>query len=139
MPILDHTPDHQRVEERLRQDLVAWLATVRPDGRPHLVPVWFLWDGQALLILSQPMSQKVRNLRLNPWVTVALDNSREGHEVVLCEGTATLLDRPSREVTPPAYVAKYRQLLAPMEWPPDEMIAEYSQAIRVEVTRFITW
>ena len=45
---------------------------MRADGRPHLVPVWFLWDGETLLIFSEPEKQKVRNLRANGQVSLAL-------------------------------------------------------------------
>ncbi len=38
------------IEERLRSNEMVWLTTVRPDGRPHSVPVWFLWDGATVLI-----------------------------------------------------------------------------------------
>ena len=34
------------VEEFLRGAQVAALSTVRPDGRPHVVPVWYEWDGK---------------------------------------------------------------------------------------------
>ncbi len=42
------------VEQRLRTDQIVWLTTVRPDGRPHVVPVGFFWDGQTFLICSEP-------------------------------------------------------------------------------------
>ena len=32
--------DRERVEGRLRSNLIAWLTTVRPDGQPVTVPVW---------------------------------------------------------------------------------------------------
>ena len=41
---------------------------VRPDGAPHLVPIWFWWDGEAVLVFSKPDAQKVRNLRIQPRV-----------------------------------------------------------------------
>jgi len=34
----------QRVIQRLRQERHAWLCTLRPDGSPHITPVWFVWD-----------------------------------------------------------------------------------------------
>ena len=39
-------------DQRLRTDQIAWLGTVRPDGRPHLVPIWFLWDGESVLFFT---------------------------------------------------------------------------------------
>jgi predicted pyridoxine 5'-phosphate oxidase superfamily flavin-nucleotide-binding protein len=34
-----------QTEAALRDDPVVWLSSVQPDGRPHVVPVWFHWDG----------------------------------------------------------------------------------------------
>src|SRR5258708_10577386 len=80
-----------RVEERLRSDEMVWLTTVRPDGRPHNIPVWFLWESATILIFSKPNSQKIRNLLQNQSVTLALDDTKKG--VVILEGTSELLGR----------------------------------------------
>lgn len=37
-------------ELRLREEEVAGLTTVRPDGQLQSVPIWFLWDGETFLI-----------------------------------------------------------------------------------------
>ena len=50
----DSTEIGARAERRLREEEIAWLTTVRADGQPQSVPVWFLWDGDAFLIYSQP-------------------------------------------------------------------------------------
>src|SRR5690242_9108963 len=97
-------PKDAHIDERLRADVIIWLTSVRPNGRPHSVPVWFLWDGASVLVFSQP-DQKIRNLRANPAVVVALDNTAGGEDVVLFEGEAALLDPGSVAVTLPAYVA----------------------------------
>lgn len=139
MPVEDHTPDQEQTEARLQSDLMAWLATVRPDGRPHVVPVWFLWEGDTILILSKPGNQKIKNISNNPHVTIALDDSKTGSEPVVCDGIATLLPEPSVAMLPPAYEEKYRGLLEQMEWPADDMIKEFSQPIRIRITRFLTF
>ena len=38
----------RRVLPMLAEERVVWLSTVRPDGTPHLVPTWFVWNGDAL-------------------------------------------------------------------------------------------
>ena len=38
-----------RIRRFLETEPVVWLSSVRPDGNPHLVPVWFWWDGEALV------------------------------------------------------------------------------------------
>jgi nitroimidazol reductase NimA-like FMN-containing flavoprotein (pyridoxamine 5'-phosphate oxidase superfamily) len=49
--------------DRLRDDPVVWLSSVQADGRPHLVPVWFHWDGERIVAFSKPNARKVENLR----------------------------------------------------------------------------
>jgi predicted pyridoxine 5'-phosphate oxidase superfamily flavin-nucleotide-binding protein len=56
MKLTSHLPDDRRahVEGRLRANLMAWLTTVRADGRPDSVPVWFLLrDDETILMYSQ--------------------------------------------------------------------------------------
>ncbi|HEY0737114.1 MAG TPA: TIGR03667 family PPOX class F420-dependent oxidoreductase [Herpetosiphonaceae bacterium] len=134
-----NSPKDAHVAERLRTELIMWLSSTRPDGRPHLVPVWFLWDGQSILIFSKPNNQKIRNLRQNSNVMVSLEAANEGEDIVLIEGQATLLEESTSEVMPPEYVEKYSAQIAAFQWTPEGMAAEYSQAIRIQPTRFIAW
>ncbi len=133
---LDLSDDKQvHADERLRANPIIWLGTVRPDSKPHLVPVWFLWDGATVLIFSKP-DQKIRNLQQNPNVTLALDDSKEGEDAVLIDGEATLLDAGEVNTTLPAYAEKYAAKLASMGWTAGSMAGSYTQPIRVTPTRF---
>ncbi|WP_426242139.1 pyridoxamine 5'-phosphate oxidase family protein [Nocardioides sp. LHG3406-4] len=87
-------------EQRLLYEQEIWITTVRPDGRPQASPVGFLWDGASFLILSQPESQKVRNLRGNPHVALHLEIDRQAERdggVVTLEGVAELDPEPIGE------------------------------------------
>ncbi|MEA2572803.1 MAG: hypothetical protein QOH93_101 [Chloroflexia bacterium] len=123
------------LDERLRTEIIIWLATVRPDGRPHLVPVWFLWDSSesVIYIFSKP-DQKIRNLKENPNVVLAL-NSPTGNDVVTLEGTATLLERHVISTAHPDYEAKYKSLLDSYNWTGESMSRSYSEPIRIEITK----
>ncbi len=135
--LLDLTnEEHAHIDQRLRKDIIIWLSSVRPDGRPHIVAVWFLWDGQHIYIFSQPNTQKIRNLRHNSHVMLGLDETRQGSDVVLIEGTAELLNDPAINATMPAYAAKYAANLAHLGWTAEQMSKSYSQAIRITPTRF---
>ncbi|HLG61652.1 MAG TPA: TIGR03667 family PPOX class F420-dependent oxidoreductase [Ktedonosporobacter sp.] len=127
------------IDQRLRSEPMIWFSTVRPDGRPHLVPVWFFWDGATMLIFSQPDNQKIRNLRNNPAVSLALEAANQGEDIVMLEGTATLVDEPGLKASMPAYAKKYDALLKRMGMSATQMAASYSQAIRITPTRFIAW
>src|SRR5438874_13807045 len=96
-------PRKAHIEDRLRTEPIIWLSSVRPDGRPHLVPVWFLWDGKTILIFSKPRNQKLRNIEQNPNVMLALEAADQGNDIVIIEGLAELVDDPELSVTIPEY------------------------------------
>jgi len=125
------------IDQRLHDELMIWLSTVRPDGRPHIVPVWFLWDGQTILIFSQLNAQKLRNLRHNLNVALALDMRNEGADIVFLEGCAELVNDPNVNATLPAFAKKYASQFVSLT--PESMTKEYSQAIRITPTKIHGW
>ena len=134
--ILDLTRERDaHIDQRLRNDITIWLNTVRPDGRPHAVVVWFLWDGEAILIFSQPKTQKLRNLHHNPNVLLAVDNTREGSDPITIEGIASLLKPGEVNTELPGFVEKYGEYIKQIGYTLEEMAAEYSQPIRIIPTR----
>ncbi len=126
------------VEERLRSDRMVWLTTVRPNGRPHTIPVWFLWENATILIFSKVKTQKVRNLHQNPSVMLALDDTKNGRDVVILEGTAELLERGEGRDVLEAYSEKYREGLQSIGVTAEQFTMLYSQPIRVTPVRLIT-
>ena len=126
-------------DRRLREETIIWLTTVRPDGQPQSVPVWFWWDGETFLIYSQPGRQKLRNIRNNPRVGLNLNSNAYGGDVVRVEGTARIVEDapPANEIG--EYVEKYRDNMARIGFDPDGFARAYSVAIRVEPTRWQVW
>ena len=60
-----------------------WLATTRPDGRPHVTPLWGVWVDEALYFDGLPTTRWARNLAANPAAAFHLEN---GDDVVILEG-----------------------------------------------------
>lgn len=135
-PFLDLSKKRDaHIDQRLHKDIIAWLTTVRPDGRPHSVAVWFLWDGESILIFSKPNQQKLVNIQHNPHVLLAIDNTNNGSDPITIEGQATLLTDTDINVTLPAYVEKYSEGIKRIGYTPEQMAAAYSQGIRIVPTR----
>jgi len=61
-------------EERLTRSHDFWLATVTPDGAPHLMPVWALWHANMLWFSSSTGSRKARNLTAEHRCSLSTDD-----------------------------------------------------------------
>jgi hypothetical protein len=85
--------DWRWAEERLEQAKTYWLATVRPDGRPHVVPLWGVWVDNGFYFGGAGV--KVRNLAQNANAAIHLES---GDEVVIVEGACELVT-PSQELS----------------------------------------
>lgn len=70
--------------DRLRKSRQYWIATTRPDGTPHVMPVWGLWLEDGFYFSTGKNSRKAKNLAANPRCVVCSDNSAEA---VIVEGT----------------------------------------------------
>jgi PPOX class probable F420-dependent enzyme len=128
----------RRVLPMLGEERVVWLSTVRPDGTPHLVPTWFLWDGDALLVWSKPNAVKVRNLRANPRLMVAVGDPDADFNVGLVEAEAKLAAEGASAI-PDAFFEKYAAELAATGLDRAAFRATYGQAIRIAPRRFVAW
>jgi PPOX class probable F420-dependent enzyme len=131
--MLDLTnPRDAGIAARLPEEEFAYFTSVRPDGSPHTVAVCFLWeDESSILVFSQPNNVKVRNVRQNPHVSLALDNFGQNNTPVVVEGAAALVDEPGVEFTMPAYATKYTPLAQRLGVTIEGMGLIYTQAIRI--------
>jgi PPOX class probable F420-dependent enzyme len=118
---------------------VAWLTTVRADGQAQSTPVWFVWDGATFLVYSQPGAQKIRNLTVNPKVSLHLSDNGAGDDVVTFEGTAAVEPATPRADRVEAYLDKYQAAIEALGYEPGPFARTYSTAIRVRPTRVRVW
>jgi len=130
-------PFHAHIDKRLRTEPIIWLTTCGLRGRPHMVPMWFLWSGREILLFSLPRTRKLRNIAANSSVVLALEAADQGYDVVIVEGRAALLDDPSTSGSMPPFVHKYEGV--PRRWAPREWAQKFSQAIRVAPTKLTAW
>ena len=119
------------VAKRLREDEVIWLTAVRADGVPQPNPVWFLWNGQTILIFSQSSARKVKHIAANPKVALNFNTGPDGGDVVVVTGEARIETATPSPDEMAAYVEKYRQGIADIGMTPESMGAAYSIVIRV--------
>ena len=115
------------------------VTTFGTDGFPGLVPIWFSWDGEAILLVSKPHAAKVADMRARPRVMVALGNAEEDFDVGLIEAHAELLDAPADRFLPESHWVKYAADLASIGLTREEYVRTYSQAVRLVPVRYLGW
>ncbi|HMA36196.1 MAG TPA: pyridoxamine 5'-phosphate oxidase family protein [Chloroflexia bacterium] len=76
------------IEARLRAAFHYWLSTTRPDGRPHAVPIWGVWEQGAFYFYTEPQTQKARNLAAHPAAVVHLESA---DDVIIVEGPTSVV------------------------------------------------
>jgi PPOX class probable F420-dependent enzyme len=123
-----------RVEQRLRYEEVIWLTTVTPMGVAQPNPVWFYWDGEVIIVYSQPGSYRIRNIQHNPMVTLNLEGADVlGNNVVVIQGRAQLKHNYPQPF--PGYEKKYSKYLPEINLTLEKLVAEYSVEITIQPTR----
>ncbi|WP_017544892.1 pyridoxamine 5'-phosphate oxidase family protein [Nocardiopsis prasina] len=90
MPDPTFLPAPEHLRRRLADDRSVWLCTLRSDGSPHVVPVWFVHLRERWWIGVSTTSVKARNASRDPRVSLALE---DGDAPVVAQGTATVHDR----------------------------------------------
>lgn len=132
---IDTTTDFgKRVERRLREELIVWLTTVRRDGTPQPSPVWFLWDGESVLMYSRPNQQKQRNIERNPKVSLNFDGDGHGGDIIVITGEARIVAGAPPATDVPDYLAKYAESIKRIGMDAASFAQAYSLAIRITPT-----
>jgi len=129
--------DWTDVEDELRAAVHYWLATVRPDGRPHAVPRWGVWVNGAFYYDGAPTTRHAVNAEANPNVSLHLES---GTRVVIVEGvsTATRADADGLGRQLSAAFGKYHDRGYAPE--PDAWSGEHGGGLRVVTAqRALAW
>jgi PPOX class probable F420-dependent enzyme len=129
----------RKVARRLAKERVGWLVTVGSDLTPQPRPVWFFWDGETILLFSQPKARKIAHIGEHPKVAFTLNTDEEGSHVMVLLGEAAVVPDcpPAHKVT--GYLRKYRKGIVGLDLTPDAFAREYPVAIRVKPVSLRGW
>ena len=77
----------------LKKQKILHLATVRKDGTPHIVPVWYIYSSGKIYVGTNTRTQKAKNLKKNPHVSFCIDVGVKSPNIygVMGIGTAKLI------------------------------------------------
>ena len=76
----------QEIAAYLKESHVAHMVTVRPDGRPHVAPVWFLEENGRAFVIADADAVRVRNIQQNPQVALSIATDQRPLKYVVLEG-----------------------------------------------------
>jgi nitroimidazol reductase NimA-like FMN-containing flavoprotein (pyridoxamine 5'-phosphate oxidase superfamily) len=133
----------QQIHAFLARPLIARMATTA-GKLPHVVPVWYEWDGIYLWITIDRRSRKYRNLRINPTCAVTIDESQGGLRFigVILEGSVELIEEPvewAREFVRRVYT-RYLGVEGVEARTPQHMLNEGQHAIvKLTPRKILTW
>ena len=121
----------KRVARRLKEERIIWLTTVDTHRRPQPRPVWFLWDGETILIFSREEGYKIQHIQNNAIVSLNLDSDGQGGDIVVILGKAIIEKSsiPMEQIE--EFLEKYQQGLSRINTTPEEFQSNYSAAIRI--------
>jgi PPOX class probable F420-dependent enzyme len=112
---------------------VATLATIGPDGRPQLSEVWFLADGDTVMLSLNTTRQKTRNLQANPAVTLLILDLANPYRYVEIRGDAEITPDDDYKFAD-RLGAKYQSDLRDRDQPGDTRVV-----VTIRPARVRTW
>jgi len=129
--LIPSNPFGERVTRRLRDERIIWLTTVGADGTPQPNPVWFLWDGDTILIYSLPDAARIAHIKRNPRVSLNFDGNGQGGDIIVITGEARILPDETPADQNAEYAEKYKDFIARSFQTPANFAAKYSMPIRI--------
>jgi PPOX class probable F420-dependent enzyme len=84
--------ESKKIAEFLAEPHLADLVTLMADGAPHVAPVWYSWDGESYVVLAEPSTVKIRNIRGDARVAMSIASRQAPYSYVLVQGKATITE-----------------------------------------------
>ena len=125
----------RRLRRRLEEDRVVWLTSVAADGTPQPNPVWFIVDGEELLVWNRPDARRLEHVRRRPRVSLNFNSSPPGGDILVITGDARRDDRAPLPHEVPAYVEKYGEAMRRISKSLEGFSREYPVLLRIRPDR----
>jgi PPOX class probable F420-dependent enzyme len=142
--VYNHGPLRLLDARRLFRDVpVVHLATTRPDGSPHVVPLWFVWREEAVYVSCRRDSATWRNAEHDPRVALSFSTGRSWREYagLLLIGRAEPLvpEHPALRGVMSQWFEKYRPMLSGGAFRDYAEQVESPGILRVRADRIASW
>lgn len=131
--------DDPRIARALDDALIGFVTAVNRAGQPQTSPVWFLREGDELIVYNKAETPRLASIAGNSRIAFTLRGDPKARGGLSLEGRAVEAPDlgPSHEL--PAYVEKYRGEMERIGWTPETFHDDYPVPIRITVTRVRSW
>lgn len=129
---------NEEVARRLDKDRIIWLTTVRADGQPQSAPVWYLQEGEEILVWSFD-GARITNLQQNAKVTLHLNDNGRGDDIVIIEAEASIDPALGPGSANPDFARRYQRLLDSFNRNWEWFDRDYPVPLRIRPTRIRAW
>ena len=75
--------NREEIEELLDKEEICYIATTRPDGRPHVMPIWFIYHEGKIYFETDETTTKFKNIQHNNRVMIVFG----GKSTYIVEGS----------------------------------------------------
>lgn len=132
----------EEIDAFLAEQRTCRVATVSPDGRPHVGALWFAWDGTSLWLYSIVRSRRWADLRRDPRVAVVVDDGTDYGELrgVELSGTVEFVGEAPRTGEPQPALDTPERLFAAKNFGLDAMPHDGRHAwLRLTPDSVVSW
>jgi PPOX class probable F420-dependent enzyme len=119
--------------------IIGFLTAVNGHGQPQTSPVWYIRDGEDLVVYNRPTAARLRSIVGNSRIAFNLRADRRAMSGISLEGTAVVDSDLPPAVDFPGYVDRYGEEIARLGWTPESFSTDYSVGLRITVTRVRNW
>lgn len=127
--------DNELLAQILDRELIGLLTAVDPSGQPQTAPVWFVRDGDDIVVYNRPDTPRLSSIAVNPKVALTLRGDRRGMGGVSIEASATQDESMPPPQDFPGYLDKYKGEIELIGYTAEEFSVGYGAGVRLVVTR----
>jgi PPOX class probable F420-dependent enzyme len=137
---IDYSSDlGQRIRKELAEELIVWMTTTSADGTPQPNPVWFVTDGDDVIVYSHNTAARNRNIVRNPSVSLNFNSDPEADRMSVIIGTASIDNAFPSTIENETFQAKYGTRIPGIGMTVEEHSDTYGVVIRITPTKIRGW
>jgi PPOX class probable F420-dependent enzyme len=128
-----------KIRKQLDEDMVVWMTTTSADGTPQPNPVWFIVDGDDIIVYSHKTASRNKNVVRNPRVSLNFNSDHLADSMSVITGTAVIDEAFPKADQNSAFLEKYGEQIPAIGMTPDSYTQTYSVTIRITPTKIRGW